>query len=434
MSGALIEKILAGRSLQPDTANAREVTRAYADTFAVIQAGWDEPVSRNIRRAYPNVQSPLLSSNAQIDAEDAALVWGTAAHALDFDDVHSTSVSHPSAVLVPALEAAVRAENLPRDRVVNGYLLGLAVNIALGEALGFSHYEKGWHATSTVGPLAAAAAIAYVYDLDDAAFRAALSLASAQGGGMQRNFGEHAKPVQAGFAAAAGVRAARLAANGITAAADAFGPKGFLDLYGGAETGRPIADIVLTPDASTLSRKLYACCYMAHRPISAALDARKKFDISLLSDPRVTIDVKVPFGGATALRHPVPTTGLEGKFSGPYAVAAALIDGHVNLGAFEDQHVRRADLQDLLRRTQLIEDTLDGDKPIGMDHGSVRLTVKRGEDVLAFSEIAPFPGSPSSPMTDTELNAKVRDCVSFGAPALSPESLLAEAVRCTPHA
>jgi 2-methylcitrate dehydratase PrpD len=435
MTGSLTDKILAGRDLRADAHNAREVTRAYADTFAVIQAGWNEPVTRNIRNTYPAVQSPLLSSNARIDAEHAALVWGTAAHALDFDDVHATSVSHPSAVIIPALEAAVRGENLPRARVVTGYLLGLAVNIALGEALGYSHYEKGWHATSTVGPIAAAAAVAYVYDLNEQAFRNALSLAAAQGGGMQRNFGEHAKPVQAGFAAAAGVRAARLAAHGITAAADAFGEKGFLDLYAGKIPGRPVTDIVLTPDASTLSRKLYACCYMAHRPITAALDARKRLDIKLLDDARVHIDVKVPFGGATALRHPVPSTGLEGKFSGPYAVAAALIDGHVNLSAFEDEHVRRADLQNLLRRTQLVEDTLDGDMPIGMDHGTVRLSVKRGDEVLAFSEIAPFPGSPASPITDAELNAKVRDCVAFeGSAPLSAENLLTEAARCTPAA
>ncbi|MBY0510018.1 MAG: MmgE/PrpD family protein [Rhodospirillaceae bacterium] len=434
MSSSLVDKILAARTLQADAANAREVTRAYADTFAVIQAGWNEPVTRNMRKAYPDVQSPLLSSNTKVDAEHAALVWGAAAHALDYDDVHSTSVSHPSAVLVPAIEAAVRAENLPRDRVVNGYLLGLSVNIALGEALGYSHYEKGWHATSTVGPLAAAAAIAYIYNLDEAAFRHALSLAAAQGGGMQRNFGEHAKPVQAGLAASAGVRAARMAANGVTAAFDAFGEKGFLDLYAGKIPGRPVTDIVLTPDASTLSRKLYACCYMAHRPIMAALDARKKFDPKLLADPRVQVEVKVPFGGATALRHPVPTTGLEGKFSGPYAVAAALIDGRVNLGAFEDEHVRRADLQNLLRRTRLIEDPLDGDMPIGMDHGTVRLTVKRGDEILAFAEVTPFPGSPSSPITDAELDAKVRDCVAFeGGNSLSAEKLMAEAARCTPQ-
>jgi len=85
------------------------------------------------------------------------------------------------------------------------------------------------------------------------------------------------------------------------------------------------------------------------------------------------------------------------------------------------------------RVKEQIEDKLDGDMPIGMDGGTVRLTVKRGDEVLAFSEVAPFPGSPASPITDAELNAKVRDCVAFGGPALSAENLLAEATRCTPH-
>ena len=419
-----------------DDLDGGEVVKAFTDTFAVIQAGWGEPVTRNMRRAYPNVDSLHTTANGTVDPEHAALVWGTAAHALDYDDVHTTSVNHPSAVIVPALEAVVRSENMPRDRVWRAYLLGLAVNIALGEALGFDHYVKGWHATSTIGPLSSAAAIAYLMDLDERAFRSALSLAAAQSGGMQRNFGEMAKPVQAGLAAAAGVRAARLAANGIGAAADAFGEKGFIDLYTGATPGKPLGDIVLTPDASTLSRKLYACCYQAHRPITVALDARKQIDPNLLADPGVTVEVHVPFGGTGPLRVLVPTTGLEGKFSGPYAVAAALTDGHVSLRAFEDDSVMRPELQRLSTRVTLIEDALDGPLPEGINHGAVRLAIKRGDKVIASSQGAHFPGSPQQPMTNAELETKVHDCVDYsvskGESSVTANELLANATSGVP--
>jgi 2-methylcitrate dehydratase PrpD len=423
----LIDKILAARGIQASDAEKRDVVRAYADTFAVIHAGWGEPVARNIRRLYPNVPSPLAAANKAADPEQAALVWGAAAHALDFDDVHTVSVTHPSAVLIPAIESVVQADSLSRDRVAGAFLLGVAVNVALGEALGYSHYDKGWHATSTIGPLAAAAAVAYLLNLDETSFRAALSLAAAQAGGMQRNFGAQAKPVQAGLAAAAGVRAARMAASGITAAPDAFAEKGYLDLYGGRQAGRPVAEIDVGANASTLSRKLYGCCYQAHRPIAAALLARKQLDTSVLKDPTVKVEVRVPFGGSAPLRFPAPKLGLEAKFSGPYAVAAALIDGHVRLKAFDDAEVQRADLQDLLRRTVLIEDALDGAMPVGIDVGTIRLSVKRGDKILASSEVAHFPGSPAWPMTNEELESKVCDCVAYNGGATTAADILTAA-------
>jgi 2-methylcitrate dehydratase PrpD len=425
-----------GGMSERDDLGGKEVMKTFADTFAVIQAGWGELVTRNMRRAYPSVSSPMSDANSINDPEHAALVWGTAAHALDYDDVHTTSVNHPSAVIVPAIEAAARAEKLSRARVSRAYLMGLAVNIAVGEVLGFDHYVKGWHATSTIGPLSAAAAVAYLMNLDERAFRSALSLAAAQAGGMQRNFGEMAKPVQAGLAASAGVRAARMAANGIGGANNAFGEKGFIDLYKGAVPGKSESEVVFTPDASTLSRKLYACCYQAHRPITAALEVRKQLDPSVLTDPDLNVEVRVPFGGTAPLRILLPSTGLEGKFSGPYAVATALTDGHVSLGAFEDKNVLRPELQCLSNRVVLIEDELDGPMPPGINHGTIRLTVRRDKDLVASAEVAHFPGSPEQPITDAELETKAHECAEHsarkGESFVAASELMANAERCAP--
>jgi 2-methylcitrate dehydratase PrpD len=437
MTSSLTEKLVAAYlGPAPGAAARREVVRAFADTLAVIQVGWGEPVSRRIRAAYPEVPLPFAYAGNSLDAEQAALVWGTAAHALDYDDVHTTSISHPSAVLVPAIEAAVRAEGLPRAGVVQAYLMGLSVNVALGEALGLDHYSKGWHETSTIGPLAAAAAVSSLMGLDEAQFRSALSMATAQAGGMQRNFGSMAKPLQAGLAAAAGVRAARLAAAGLTADADPFGPKGFLDLYGGRSPGRPVSEIAVQGDAGTLSRKLFACCYQAHRPIAAALQARGRIELALLADPSVDILVKTPYGSTDPLRVIQPMTGLEAKFSGPYAVAAALLDGEVPLASFTDEAVRRPEVIDLLRRTRLVEDTLDGPAPVGMNHGSVRLQIRRGDSVLATGEAQYFPGSPELPISDAELEAKVADCLAWGKDdgglRIGTADFLTRAAECAP--
>ena len=423
MTQALIDKFLVLNEIGPDLGGnqGREVGRVFIDTLACIHAGWDEPVGQRLREVHPDVPLPLAdgSRNAKsADPEAAALVLGTAAHALDFDDVHTTSVNHPSAVIVPAIEAMVAAGAGPRERAAGAYVVGLAVNIALGEALGFDHYQRGWHATSTIGPLSSAAACAYLMGADESAFRSAISIAAAQAGGMQRNFGTMAKPLQAGLAASAGVRAARLAVAGVTAAPDGLGTPngdGYLGLYRGKKPGKRIEDIEIDGDAGSLSRKLYGCCYQAHRPIAAALHARRLLDPKVLSAAKVKVEVLVPYGTTGPLRVKRPATGLEGKFSGQYAVATALLDGEVTLAAFEDDAVRRDAAQSLLRRVELIEDKVTDDLPIGINHGTVRLTVKQNGQAIAKSEVAHFPGSPENPFTEAELEGKVRDCLAHAA-------------------
>ena len=217
-------------------ATADEIERAYTDTLAVLCAGWDEPVTQAVRRAYPRVGAPWDEVDGA-EPEATALVWGTAAHALDYDDVHMTSVTHPSAVLIPAIEAAARSAPELRDRRSTAFALGLAVNVGLGNAIGFAHYAKGWHATSTIGAVAAGAAVAHLFGLEERAFLSALAIAAAQAGGLQRNFGTMAKPLQAGLAAQAGVRAARLAMAGLEGPADVLaGDNGFIAVFeGGAD-------------------------------------------------------------------------------------------------------------------------------------------------------------------------------------------------------
>ena len=220
--------------------------------------------------------APLLDGTFASSIEHAALIHGDACHALDYDDVELTGVTHPSVPIVPALLAVAADRPALTARVIPAYAVGLGVNIALGRVFGFSHYDKGWHATSTFGPLSTAAALAHLLRLDRVRTRHALAIAAAQAGGMQRNFGAMAKPLQAGLASAAGVRSALLAEAGLTGDADIFGPRGYLHLYAGAEPGDDPATVPIEIDLHTLSRKLYPCCYMNHRLISAGFAAREQ--------------------------------------------------------------------------------------------------------------------------------------------------------------
>ena len=390
------------------------VRLAFEDTLAVIFAGWCEPVTRKTIDLYAGGNNASPDTLSAPNAEDEALILGTAAHALDFDDVHQTSSTHPSAPIVAALMAATRRHPQWRERVATAFSIGLAVNVALGRVLGFPHYEKGWHATSTIGPLAATAACAYLMGLDAERSAAALAIAAAQAGGLQRNFGAMAKPLQAGLAAAAGLRAARLAGAGVTADEDVFGPKGYFDLYGGAEPGEDAGAITFDPAQSGIAVKLYPCCYQTHRPIAAALSARRELQEKNIPLAQLdTIEILGPAGAFLPLRVLDPRTGSEGKFCGAYTVACALVDGEVGLVHFEDDAMRRPDLRAVMNRTRFIE--REG-KPDGMKRRSDPLDLiardAAGNEVVRTSVI-PAPGSPDSPPTPEQIQAKVKDCLAF---------------------
>jgi 2-methylcitrate dehydratase PrpD len=329
---------------------------------------------------------------------------------LDYDDVQLTTVSHPSVPIVPALLAISNARPGLKGRMSSAFAVGVAINVALGRVLGFSHYDKGWHATSTLGPLATAAAVAHLLSLDRTATRHALAIAAAQAGGMQRNFGAMAKPLQAGLASAAGVRSAMLAEAGLTGDHDIFGPRGYLDLYAGAEPGDDPATVPIEIDLRTLSRKLYPCCYMNHRLISAGFAAREQLPGSVIPDDAV-IKVTAPFGSTVPLRIDDPRTGLEAKFCGPYSIAAALSQGSVTLSDFEDEAVSRPGIRDLMARIDLSEDPRQDGILVGLDHGTVKLSVESRGRQIAFAEIESYPGSPRRPATDAEMNAKIDDCL-----------------------
>ncbi|MDN3564516.1 MmgE/PrpD family protein [Paeniroseomonas aquatica] len=406
----------------------QDVLLAFADTLACAHAGWFEPVARAVAGAWRGGTAPLLDGGFAPSAEHAALITATAGHALDYDDVHLDSTSHPSVVLVPALLAMQAEGRLPAARLAPAFAIGIAVNAALGRALGFAHYRRGWHATSTIGPLAGAAALAHLLALDRLATRQALALAAAQSGGLQRNFGAMAKPAQAGFAAAAAVRAATLAQAGLTADADVFAVGGFLDLYGGdaGATARGAA-VALDARPGSIARKLYPCCYATHRLVAAALDARAPLNAPPPAEAALTLFV--PAGGLQPLRDSLPRTGLEAKFSAEYTVAVAFWQGSLGLADFEDAAVARPEAAARMARVRVIEEPVPADGAQGLEHGTARLAVTLEGREIARGEAGPIPGSPARPATQAEMQAKIADCLARHAAAggrpLAPAAFLA---------
>ena len=398
---------------QPQPVAALPFVRlAFEDTLAVGFAGWAEPVVRGIAAVVPGGAKLKPAGPQSASAADASLMYGAACHALDYDDVHLASTTHPSVPIVAALLALRKAWPERAERLASAFAVGMGLNIGLGRVLGFSHYEKGWHATSTIGPLAAAGACAHYLALDRVAGAHALAIAAAAAGGLQRNFGTMAKPLQAGLAAETGLRAALLARAGVTADPDVFGPKGYFDLYGGARPGEAADEVALDTRGEGICVKLYPCCYMTHRPIAAALDALRKLTQAGTPLERIAaIEVRGDKGVFLALRVQDPRTGNDGKFCGPYVVACALLDGKADLSHFTDEAVQRADVRALMAKIRLVE------REQGPAHGAVRggpieLAVRdaAGQTLVQTVRDA-FPGAPDDPPSAAQRRSKVKDCL-----------------------
>ena len=352
----------------------------------------------------------------------AAMVGGVAAHALDYDDNFHPQAGHATAVLAPALFAVAAARGASGSDVLDAYVVGLEVLARIGEGVNLAHYERGWHSTSTIGAMGAAAACARLVRLPPAGVNAAISLGFSMAGGSKLQFGTMAKPVHAGLAALHGVMAAELAASGITATPEPLeGPWGFRDLFAGpaspgyagiaARIGRPLAI-----EQYGLKAKVHPGCASAHCAIDAVLALRREFGID--STEVASVDVLVNRMSYDNLMYPDPGTEMEARFSMQYCIALALLHGRLTLRDFTPAAIRRAEVRRWLPAITM-RHTGAGDPLQLADNGrepaKVTLHLKDGRKPERFVQYAK--GVLQAPMSPEELDAKLADCARSLAPA-----------------
>jgi len=360
--------------LAPSDEDLALAGRSLLDTVAVTLAARDHPVTALAAR---------LGEGGH---------WAAAGHVLDFDDLHMPSTAHVSAVCVPTALAAGGG--------ARAYLAAAGVMARLGTALGWPHYSAGWHATCTAGAPASAAGAAVAMGLDRERIAAAIALAVPAAGGVQRAFGTDAKSLQVGFAVDAGFRAAALAAAG--ASADETALDAWLHLVGAQPGGLDLTGPAV-PDG--LAIKMYPCCYALQRPISAIAELAGK--AALQAGDVERIELRTPAATVVPLIHHRPDTGLQGKFSLEYAVAAALLDGHPGFASFTDAAVRR----DAARRLGgLVEARLDPGGDWLLD-GELQVKIHTGNGAVHHAALHYPPGSPACPPSPAQLAAKLADCV-----------------------
>lgn len=383
------------------TANA--VARVLLDTVAVAIAGVDEKASRTLRDwiaiepTAGNVR--VWGCDLSLGPSQAALINGTAAHALDWDDAVPSMPMHPGAVLLPAILAQVAGTTTSGPDLVHAYDVGSAVFRAVSEVLPIKvHYGRGWHNTSTTGRLAAVAALANLTRMNEQQTRHALGIVSSSVSGSLANFGTMTKPLHAGEAARDAVMAVALARRGFTAHPHQLeAAKGFFALYGEQ------ADLTVLPERLTFwehawiedwALKRHPSCFATHRAIDAAL----QLDVDPAQITAVTVSVPATSTDPLLLR--TPRTGLEAKFNLDYTVIRALATGAPTLADFTDEAIHDPVVRHLMARF-----TLDRRDPAGLGpHTRIAVTladgsVQRAETIVTYGDAA-------DPLSDADLAAK----------------------------
>jgi 2-methylcitrate dehydratase PrpD len=406
------------------------IRNGFADYAGAVILGRDEPIAR-LMKSFSQMtpgggEARVCFSTDGVPAGEAALINGAAGHALDYDDIGlAAHPAHPTVVLASAIFAEGEALGKSGPEMICAYVTGYEVWGELAIRDEVAHHVKGWHPTGTFGAIAAGAACARLRGLDATKAAHAIGIAASQAGGIVANYGSMTKPFHAGRAAQSGVTAARLAEAGMTASADAIeNEKGFLK----AVSPEGNVDLESAPNwhetwwilRHGLGFKLYPVCYGAHRAIDGmlAMIGETPFQAGEVE----SITLQMGENQVVSLVNHDPQTGLDGKFSGEFAMATAIIAGRVSLAEVTDAFIGRADVRALMKKVTMETDPARDFKAAGEqpgDHLIVELSDgRRLERALTYPR-----GHPNRPVGADKLWAKFADCTRGALPEASARAL-----------
>ncbi|WP_167768712.1 MmgE/PrpD family protein [Nocardia sp. CS682] len=401
---------------------AQRVLDALGNSLAALDAPAVQAVRTVVAEWGGTPQATALGLPGRWPAASAALLGGTLAHALDFDDTHLPSVLHPSATVVPAALAAAEAQNAGGAALLDAVAVGIELAVRVGmagydAALGNSiFFERGLHATAICGALGGAAAAAMLAGADADTIAHAVAIAASMGSGLleANRTGGTVKRVHCGWAAHAAVTAAGLARAGLTGPPTVFeGRFGLLQAFCGDQCD-PAAILDGLGEHWELPKvvfKPYPCNHFTHAGIDAALRLR--------ADGITAADiVRLELGAPTAVLRTIgephaakirPQSGYHAAFSGPYTVAAALLGGG-GLGVFHEDFTdtAAADAQRLAlaARVTCVADARS-DAVFPHQFPAV-LTAWLRDGSVRTERVEMNRGGPGNPLSEDELATKFR--------------------------
>ena len=380
-----------------------QAKRSLMNFFAVSLAGCrTSPVEialRSLAGFSGGRQVTVVGRTERIDALSAAFLNAAGANVHDFCDTHVRTVIHPTAPVAAALLAYAELRQASGPELLLALVLGNEVQARIGLAISPSHYDRGWHITSTCGVFGAAAGSGRLAGLSERQMVWALGIAATQSAGLCECLGTPAKSVSVGNAARNGLWSALLAEQGFDGPPEPLaGVQGFY---------RALAE---TPDLSHLTDgwgesweimatcyKPYPCGFVIHPVLDCVLDWRADHPAA---DVRRVVVRGHPLLSVRADRPDI-STGRESQVSVQHAVAAALVTGQAGLDQFTDACVRDPKVRALRSRVEVLRD--EGFSTIA---AAVEITTADGK-VHQLAQAAAR-GSDVNPLSDNDIEGKLK--------------------------
>jgi 2-methylcitrate dehydratase PrpD len=396
----------------PDEVTERAKQLLLDITGITVRARYDvdstTPMLNALKRLELGGTSTVIGDTTSFSPTAAALLNGAMAHSLDFDDTHAAGSLHSSAPIVPAALAAAQMSGANGKELLAAIVAGYEVQIRLSLALvPKDHYDRGFHPTATCGTFGAAAAAGRALGLDADAIASAFGICgSAAAGSMQfLADGSWNKRFHVGHAAANGVMAATLAAEGYQGAADPIeGKAGFLQAYApNPKPARAIEGLGESWETLSLAVKPYPSCRYSHAALDGVLALRDEHKIQ--PDAIESVEIGLPEMGWKIIgegdKHS-PQSVVDGQFSMAFCAAVAFREGRM---AWDDyaKHLVDDDTLALTRKIDAVVDArAEAEYPAQMS-GVVRVRTKDAE----YERFVRIPkGEPENFLSNVELRDK----------------------------
>ena len=397
-------------SMPPEAVEAAKMV--ILDGLAVTLAGSQEQAAQIVaeyaREMGGNPQCSAFGHGFKTSPPMAAFINGVAGHVLDYE-VMWHPATHATSPTLPGILALAESREATGKDIVTALITGFEVQgrIRVASAdLGLG----GFHPPGLVGVMGSAAAGSVMLGLDTEQTQMALGMAASRAGTVSANTGTMTKSTHCGNAGRMGLEAALLAAKGFTANATVIEHESG---YAAVLFGDGFELEAVTRDFGNPYRlvhpgvaiKKHPSQYGTHRGIDAALDLQQRFGVDADRIAAVTIETPV----MRYVGRPFPETGLDGKFSFQYTVAAALLDRSIGIETFTDEAVHRPEVVDLLRRTTV---DMKPEIPANFDDMWIVVSVETSDGQTYRSRCDRPRGIWGNPLTRDERLAKVRSCAS----------------------
>jgi 2-methylcitrate dehydratase PrpD len=407
-------------ALQPSVVH--QVKRSLMNFFAVALTGCRAPTIETALQTLATFsggrQAAVIGRSERIDALNAAFLNAASANVLDFCDTHAPTVIHPTAPLAPALLALGELWRVTGREVILAFVLGQEIECRIGLAMSPSHYHRGWHITATCGVFAAAAGSGKLLALNSAQMVWALGIAATQAAGLCECLGTPSKSVGVGNAARNGLLSALLAAKDFTGPAEPLtGVQGYFHALNEAPQLRLLTDgLGETWEIAKTSYKPYPCGFVVHPVLDCVLDWRHAHPQAAVARVKVFGN---PLLAARTDRPHISTSG-QSQVSAQHAVAAALVTGKAGVAQFARECVNDPHVAALRGKVEVVRD-----ESFPTVAAAVEIVTADGKTHKLSQRAAR--GSEANPMTDNDLEEKLRDAAASVLPT-NDVSVLIEAI------